>query len=103
GETGGFLDVVLSQIADFQSREKELRSKVLSAMIYPTILLGLALCVLVFLLVFFIPKFVPVFSGFGGQLPVLTKVIIAASDLLRSYGLIALLGIAIAAFMVRNW
>jgi type IV pilus assembly protein PilC len=103
GETGGFLDVVLAQIADFQSREKELRGKVLTAMLYPIILLGLALCVLVFLLVFFIPKFVPVFSGFGGKLPALTKVIIATSDLLRSYGLIGLLGVAIAGFMIRNW
>ena len=38
GETGGFLDLVLAQIADFQAREKELRSKVMSAMLYPTIL-----------------------------------------------------------------
>ena len=43
GETGGFLDVVLAQIADFQSREKELRSKVTSAMLYPCILVVLAL------------------------------------------------------------
>ena len=55
GETGGFLDLVLAQIADFQSREKELRSKVMTAMLYPAILLVLALGVLVFLLTFFIP------------------------------------------------
>src|SRR5437773_3667972 len=103
GETGGFLDVVLAQIADFQAREKEMRSKVMTAMLYPTILLGLALCVLVFLLVFFIPKFVPVFSGFGGKLPLLTKMIISTSDILRSYGLIGLLGIVITGFMIRNW
>ena len=47
GETGGFLDVVLGQIADFQAREKEMRSKVMTAMLYPTILLCLAVCVLV--------------------------------------------------------
>ena len=38
GETGGFLDLVLGQIADFQSRDKELRGKVFSAMIYPVVL-----------------------------------------------------------------
>ena len=103
GETGGFLDVVLGQIADFQAREKEMRGKVVTAMLYPTILLGLALCVLVFLLVFFIPKFVPVFSGFGGKLPLLTQIIIATSNGLRSYGLLAILGIGILGFMVRNW
>jgi type II secretory pathway component PulF len=43
GETGGFLDVVLGQIADFQAREKEMRSKVMTALLYPLILLILAL------------------------------------------------------------
>ena len=43
GESGGFLDVVLGQIADFQAREKELRAKVMSAMMYPAVLLFLAL------------------------------------------------------------
>ena len=47
GETGGFLDVVLAQIADFQAREKELHSKVMTAMLYPCILFVLALGVLI--------------------------------------------------------
>ncbi len=103
GETGGFLDVVLAQIADFQSREKELRSKVTSAMLYPTILLVLALGVLTFLLVYFIPNFQKLFQGFGGSLPVLTQMIIAASHIVRSYGLFVLAGLATAGFLVRNW
>ena len=64
GETGGFLDLVLGQIADFQSRDKELRGKVFSAMIYPVVLLFLALGVLVFLMMFFIPRFKVLFEGF---------------------------------------
>ena len=103
GETGGFLDVVLGQIADFQAREKEMRSKVLTAMLYPSILFCLATAVLVFLLVFFIPRFQSIFAGFGGHLPLLTQVIVSISDLLRSYGLIILLGLLIAGYMVRNW
>ena len=103
GETGGFLDVVLAQIADFQSREKELRSKVTSAMLYPTILLFLALGVLTFLLVYFIPNFQKLFQGFGGSLPLLTQMIIAASHIVRSYGLFVLAGIATGVFMIRNW
>ena len=103
GETGGFLDVVLAQIADFQSREKELRSKVMTALLYPAILLVLALAVLVFLLVFFIPRFQKVFSGFGGALPVITQVIIGASHILRSYGLFVLAGVFVAGLLLRNW
>ena len=103
GETGGFLDVVLNQIADFQAREKEMRSKVMTALLYPTILLVLALAVLVFLLVFFIPRFQTIFTGFGARLPVLTQMIVSVSELMRSYGLFLVLGLAITGLMVRTW
>jgi type II secretory pathway component PulF len=103
GETGGFLDLVLSQIADFQAREKELRSKVMTAMIYPVVLLCLALGVLVFLMVFFIPRFQVVFQGFGGKLPLITQIIIGASHAIRTYGLFILVAIIILAVMIRSW
>ena len=103
GETGGFLDVVLAQIADFQAREKEMRAKVLTAMLYPMILLCLALGVLTFLLVFFIPRFQLVFQGFGAKLPLLTQLIVSASEALRSYGLFLVLGIVITILVIRNW
>jgi len=103
GETGGFLDVVLAQIADFQAREKELRGKVMTALLYPTILLVLALAVLVFLLVFFIPRFQTIFAGFDAALPLLTRIIVASSDLLRGYGLLLALALFIGGFLVRNW
>lgn len=103
GETGGFLDVVLAQIADFQAREKEMRSKVMTALLYPTILLVLALGVLVFLLVFFIPRFQSIFSGFGAKLPFLTQLIVSTSDLLRGYGLFLVLGLGIAGYALRSW
>lgn len=103
GEQGGFLDVVLAQIADFQAREKELKSKVTSAMLYPLILLVLALGVLVFLMVFFIPRFQKMFEGFGAKLPVLTQIIIAVSHAMIHYGLWVALGLVIAGFMVKSW
>jgi type II secretory pathway component PulF len=103
GETGGFLDLVLGQIAEFQSREKELRAKVLTALLYPTILLVLALGVLVFLLVFFIPRFQAIFAGFGAALPLLTRMIVAASEVMRAYGLYVALGAGLGAFLVRHW
>ena len=55
GEAGGFLDVVLAQIAEFQSRQKELKSKVMTAMIYPCILFVMASLILSALLIFFVP------------------------------------------------
>jgi len=103
GETGGFLDIVLAQIADFQSREKELRSKVMTAMLYPLILLILALGVLVFLMVFFIPRFKTVFAGFGGQLPLITRIIVTTSDAMRAYGFFIIIGLVIIGLLVRSW
>ena len=103
GETGGFLDVVLGQIADFQAREKEMRGKVMTALLYPVILLILALGVLIFLLVFFIPRFQTIFAGFNASLPFLTQVIVTTSELMRSYGILAAIGIGIAGYMLRAW
>lgn len=103
GETGGFLDVVLAQIADFQAREKEMRGKVMVALMYPVILLVLALGVLIFLLVFFIPRFQTIFTGFGAELPLLTQIIVGTSELLRSWGLVMAVGIVIGVIFLRTW
>lgn len=103
GETGGFLDLVLSQIANFQNREKDLRSKVMAALIYPTVLLCLATAVLIFLLVFFIPRFQTIFAGFGAALPLITRLIVGASELVRHYGPVVVLGILLVSYFIRNW
>lgn len=103
GETGGFLDVVLAQIADFQSREREMRGKVMTALLYPIILLTLALAVLVFLLVFFIPRFQGIFAGFGAKLPLLTRAIVGVSDALRGYGIVILIVMVLAGLFIRTW
>ena len=104
GETGGFLDVVLAQIADFQAREKEMRSKVMAAMLYPLVLFCLATAVLIFLMVFFIPKFQKMFDSFpGAQLPLITRIIIAISHGLVHYGLWIAAGVLIVGYLVRTW
>jgi type II secretory pathway component PulF len=103
GETGGFLDLVLAQIADFQAREKELRSKVMSAMLYPAILFVLAIGVLIFLLTFFIPRFQGIFKGFGATLPLATQIVIGASTVVRSYGAFVVVGLVVAGLLLRTW
>jgi len=103
GEAGGFLDVVLAQIAEFQSREKDLKSKVVTAMIYPCILFFLAIVVLTVLLIFFIPKFQRVFASIHGSLPMITQIIIGASHVIRSYGLFVAVGLVAIGFLVRTW
>lgn len=99
GEAGGFLDVVLGQIAEFRAREADLKGKVKGAMIYPIILGILMVGVLTFLLTFFIPRFSKIFAQFGANLPALTLFIMGLSNLLKSYGIfvaIGLVGIGVA-------
>src|SRR5204863_5183723 len=103
GEVGGFLDVVLAQIADFQAREKELKSKVMTAMMYPIILIILAIGVLIFLMVFFIPRFQLIFQGFNAELPLITQIIVKVSQLVRSYGLFAGAVLAVGFIFLRTW
>ena len=103
GETGGFLDVVLAQIADFQAREKEMKSKVMTALLYPhhpaRARAGVCWCSCS---CFFIPKFQTIFTGFGAKLPLLTQIIVGTSEIMRSYGLIVLLVIAAGWVHVAN-
>ncbi len=103
GETGGFLDLVLAQIAEFQARDKELRGKVISAMIYPAVLMFLAIAVLIFLMVFFIPRFKTLFEGFDAALPMLTQVIVATSEFSQRYGIFVIIGIAFLVYLTRTW
>ena len=103
GETGGFLDLVLDQIAEFQNREKELRAKVAAALIYPAVLAFLSVAVIIFLMVFFIPRFQDIFADFGAALPVLTRWIVSASRGVKAYGPFAVLGIVALSFACQRW
>lgn len=103
GEAGGFLDVVLAQIADFQAQEKEMRAKIISAMMYPAVLLFLAIGVVIFLLVFFIPRFQTLFEGFDAALPTITQIIVGISDFVRFYGLWLLAAVIAAIYYGRIW
>ena len=86
GEAGGFLHVVLAQISDFRQREAELTGKVKTALIYPIALATIATGVMIFLLTFFIPRFKTIFAQFGSDLPFLTKIVVAVSGSLLTYG-----------------
>lgn len=101
GETGGFLELVLGQIAEFKLRQRDLKSKVQSALIYPAILMALAVMILIFLLVYFIPRFSSIFAEFGGTLPGLTKGIVSASEFAVKYWLFILAAIVLVALGIK--
>ena len=78
-------------------------SKVMTALMYPIILLVLAIGVLIFLMVFFIPRFQMIFAGFNAQLPLITQIIVQTSQLVRSYGLFIGALLIVAFFLLRTW
>ncbi|MCY3024436.1 MAG: type II secretion system F family protein, partial [Planctomycetota bacterium] len=102
GEGGGFLDVVLMQISEFQAREQDLKGKVKAALVYPMVLATLATAVVIFLLTFFIPRFSAIFHDFGGSLPALTRAIVAASELVMKHGVLVLGVLVLLVVIVRR-
>ncbi len=85
GEIGGSLDQTLARMAEYLERSKELKDNVVSAMIYPALLVVLATASLILLMVYVIPQFAPMFEEFGGELPTLTVIVMAVGDMLQNY------------------
>jgi len=102
GETGGFLDKALNEIADFRDRESRIRGRVRAAMIYPTVLAVVGLGVLTFLITAFVPMFERIFSQFGDNLPALTKGIVGLHRFALRRGLWILGGILLVVLLVRR-
>jgi type II secretory pathway component PulF len=102
GETGGFLDLVLAQITNFQTREKKLIGKVKAAAVYPIILAVMGVGIMIFLMTYFIPKFSSVFAEFGEALPALTRFIVGVSHIVASYWLILLVVVVLAVIGFRR-
>ncbi len=98
GEAGGFLELVLDQVADYLERTREMKGKVLTALIYPVLLATIAGGVVAFLLVWFIPRFADLFASFNRELPLLTRIIQHASNLLLHHGWILVVAAVAAAF-----
>lgn len=85
GERSGHLDLVLSRLADYTESRYETRKKVQGALIYPAILTVLSLLIVVGLLTYVVPDIVKVFDNQGQALPLITQVLIGASDGLRAH------------------
>jgi type IV pilus assembly protein PilC len=85
GEVGGFLDTVLLQVAENYEAEVKLRGKVKSAMTYPVIVFIMAMLMCTAMLLFIVPVFAKMFSSLGGKLPVPTRLLMDASNVLKTY------------------
>ena len=101
GEQSGYLDTVLDNLADYLERSYETRRNVEMALYYPVILLVCAIAIVVLVMTYVIPDIVEVFDTSGATLPAITSALIVASDTLRAYGWMILLGL-IALFVLSN-
>ncbi len=101
GEAGGVLDVVLDRLATFQEKAMKTTNKVKSAMVYPVVILTVAVAIVVILMIFVVPQFQKIFSDMlnGAPMPALTQAIIDISDFMK-VNYVASLGIVVAAFVL---
>jgi general secretion pathway protein F len=102
GEAAGFLGLVLEQLADYSEQRQYTQQKLKMAMIYPFILLGVAVAVVVALMVFVVPELVGIFAHTNADLPWLTTSLIASSEFVRAYGVWVLVGLVILVFVMRQ-
>jgi len=96
GEAGGILDDILIRLAQYIEKADALKRKIQGAMIYPAVVLTVALGATAFMLIFIIPTFAKMFTDFGGELPLPTKIVLGASHFLTGYWWA--MGAAIAGF-----
>jgi type IV pilus assembly protein PilC len=85
GEAGGALEVILKRLADFKEKSQTLKRRIIGAMVYPCVVILVAVLILCFIMIYIIPKFKKIFQDFGMKLPWLTETLIAISDWVATY------------------
>ncbi len=103
GEAGGILDTILLRLATFLEKSEALGRKVKGAMIYPAVVLTVAVGAIVILLLFVIPTFQTMFASFNQELPLPTRVVIGLSDFLQNYWIWLLIGGIGGGFLFKRW
>src|SRR5947207_1001581 len=79
GDAGGVLDLILARLADFMEKAQKLKKKVIGAMIYPCVVISIAVGIVSMIMIFVIPKFEQIFKDFKTELPGITKILLAVS------------------------
>jgi type IV pilus assembly protein PilC len=104
GEVGGVLELVLNRLSEFQEKAAKIKNKVLSAMVYPIIVMTMAVGIMSFLLVFIVPRFEAIFHDLLGDkpLPPVTQFVLGVSNFMKNDGLV-LLAAVVAIVVIYNF
>jgi general secretion pathway protein F len=102
GETSGALDGVLARLAEYLERTADLRDTVVSALVYPLILLVVAGLSVILLLVFVVPQFAVLFQDMGAALPLPTRIVMGVGDFFRDFWWALLILIAVIAILIEK-
>jgi type IV pilus assembly protein PilC len=103
GESGGILDIILQRLSVYIEKAVKLNSQVKSALIYPVSIIVIAALVVFIILWKVIPVFAQLFAGLGGEMPLLTRIVIAASNFVADYFILILAVIGAGYFAVNRW
>ncbi len=103
GEAGGQLSAVLERLVEHLERLRALRESVVSATIYPAILLGVAVLSVIAMLGFVVPQFETLFKGMGDALPTPTRIVMNVGRAFTDYGVIIGLGLLLVFWLLRTW
>jgi len=98
GESSGSLPTIMERLSDLMERQAVIRSKVLTAITYPSVLAAFAVCVVAALMIFVVPKVVEQFDTVGQQLPLLTRMVMGISAFLAGYWWLLAILLGLAAF-----
>jgi type IV pilus assembly protein PilC len=101
GEVGGVLELVLTRLSEFMEKAAKIKNKVLSAMVYPIIVMTMAMGILVFLLVFIVPRFEVIFHELLGDkpLPPVTQLVLGVSGFVKNQGLVLFAAVMLIGFL----
>ena len=109
GELGGVLEIVLNRLAEYQEKAQKLKNKIVSAMVYPVIVMFIAVAILVFLMIFIVPKFKEMFSSTDSELPLISKIVFGMSEFFLARPLVvpnvvfAFIAFGIGVFLFNLW
>lgn len=103
GEAGGILDIILQRLSTYIEKEVKLKGQVKSALIYPVAVLTIAFGVVYIILWKVIPVFAAMFASLGAELPMLTRVVVEASNFVSSYSIFIFIGIALTIVGIKEW